>query len=336
MKKTILFLVASLLIAASCKTPTPTPTSNNVIVSGKITQDTHWFGDSVYEMIGKVVVESGAILTIDAGTLVLARDGQGSLATALVVARGGKIIAEGTSLLPITFTSVLSQETDLDETDAGLWGGLVILGNAPISANSTPANIEGIPVNESYGLYGGHDSTDNSGILRYISIRHAGALIGDGNELNGLTLGGVGAGTTIDNIEVIGNLDDGVECFGGNVVLTNILVWAQGDDAFDIDQAFFGEFINFVSIEGSDSDHALEIDGGEGNWNASFSMERGTLISVDGSEVHFRDGAEGYIQFEGLVNIEADSLTNVVIDTLNGSADLTKFNWTYAHYSGAL
>jgi hypothetical protein len=97
---------------------------------------------------------------------------------------------------------------------------------------------------------------------------------------------------------------------GSNVTITNALVWAQGDDAFDIDQAFFGTFDNFISIEGSDSDHALEIDGGEGNWNAEFEMLDGTLISIDGSECHFRDGAIGYIEFAGQANTEADSGTS--------------------------
>ena len=339
MKKSVLALLA-IFVLISCEkwrnNPNPTLTSDYRLVTGHITEDTYWMPDSAYEMVGKVVVDSGVTLTISPGTLIYGRIGDGTQSTALIVSRGAKIIAEGTALTPITFTSVLSADQDLDENDNGLWGGLVILGSAPISADATPSLIEGIPANETYGLYGGTDLTDNSGILRYISIRHGGALLGDGNELNGLTLGGVGSGTIIDNIEVVGNLDDGIECFGGCATLTNTLVWAQGDDAFDIDQAFFGEFINFVSIEGSSSDHALEIDGGEGDWNAPFSMTEGTLISLGISEIHFRDKAVGSISFEGMVNIEADTLTNVIVDTLHGGADLTKFNWTMAHYKGAL
>lgn len=336
MKRNLLIIASIFMMAASCeKNPNPTPTSDNVLVSGHLTEDTHWVSDSTYEMVGKVVVDSGVTLTIDAGTLILAREGQGSSSSALIVSRGGMINAVGTPLIPITFTSVLDGEADLDESDMGLWGGVVILGYAPISADTVPANIEGIPVNEGYGLYGGNDTNDNSGTFSYVSIRHAGTLLGDGNELNGLTLGGVGNGTTINNIEVVANLDDGIEFFGGNVDCENLLVWAQGDDAFDIDQSYCGTISNFVNVEGSDSDHALEIDGGEGTTNDPFVMVNGTLISEDGVEVHFRDFAMGSVQFIGDTNIEADSGTSVVVDTTMG-ADLSVFNWTLTHTKGKL
>ena len=95
------------------------------------------------------------------------------------------------------------------------------------------------------------------------------STIGAGNELNGLTLGGVGSHTTIDKIEVVGNLDDGIEFFGGTVDASNLLVWAQGDDAFDIDQAYSGTISNIAYISGLDSDHGMEIDGPEGASNAT-------------------------------------------------------------------
>jgi hypothetical protein len=134
----------------------------------------------------------------------------------------------------------------------------------------------------------------------------------------------------------VGNLDDGIECFGGTVNLTNTLVWAQGDDAFDIDQAFAGTFDNFISIEGADSDHALEIDGPEGTYEDDFTMLNGTLISVDGSEVHFRDGASGYVEFAGQANVSADSGTSVVVEYLTDGADASVFSWTLAAKKGAL
>ena len=111
-----------------------------------------------------------------------------------------------------------------------------MLGNAPVSTENGDdvGQIEGIAANLPYGVYGGSDVHDNSGVLKYISIRHGGALIGEGNEINGLTLGGVGNGTVIENIEVLSNVDDGVECFGGTVNLTNVLVGYVGDDAIDL------------------------------------------------------------------------------------------------------
>ncbi|NCV51346.1 MAG: hypothetical protein EBW65_02270, partial [Gammaproteobacteria bacterium] len=202
------------MVLTSCKKPEPTPQPEEKIVTGLITEDTYWYADTVYEMAGKVVVKEGATLFIEAGTTIKSRDGQGSLSTALIVAQGGKIEAVGTADAPIVFTSIYD-EGQLDEGDQGLWGGVVILGYAPISADAVPSLIEGIPANLGYGEYGGSNIHDNSGVLKYVSIRHAGTLLGDGNELNGLTLGGVGSGTVIDQIEVVGNLDDGIEFFGG-------------------------------------------------------------------------------------------------------------------------
>ena len=341
MKKILLIAVMAVSLT-SCEKwfgngPTD-PTSENIVVSGMLTEDTHWFSDSTYEMAGKVVVDSGVTLTIDAGTTILAREGQGSLSSALIVARGGMIMAEGTAEHPIVFTSVLSEEVDLDVSDAGLWGGVVILGNAPISADAEEANIEGVPVNDEFGLYGGEDQMDNSGVFTYVSIRHAGTLLGDGNELNGLTLGGGRRGNTIDNIEVVANLDDGIELFGGCVNASNLLVWAQGDDAFDVDQGWFGVITNYVNVEGADSDHGMELDGGEGTTNPFFTFKQGTFLSTDGVEFHFRDGAMGSVQYDytmGTANIEADSATSVMINTEMG-ADLSVFEWTMTHAAGKL
>ena len=339
MKKIVLALTAVLAFISCRPTTTTPPGPKENTITGYISSDMTWYSDTVYTMVGKVVVDSGVTLTIQPGTLIKAEDGQGSLSTALIIARGGMINAQGTADSPIVFTSIYDINGNLDETDQGMWGGIVILGNAPISADAVTANIEGIPVNEGYGLYGGDDQTDNSGILKYVSIRHAGTLLGGGNELNGLTLGGVGRGTTIDHIEVVANLDDGIEFFGGCVDASNLLVWAQGDDAFDVDQGWFGTVTNYVGIEGLDSDHALELDGGEGNTNPAFALEKGTFISSDNLvEFHFRDFALGFVSYDYTVtpaNIVADSATSVMIDATVG-ADLTVFDWTMASERGAL
>src|SRR5690606_29438961 len=136
--------------------------------------------------------------------------------------------------------------TNLTTADVGLWGGIIMLGRAPISVSGDQetGQIEGIPANEPYGQYGGTIPDDNSGSLQYVSIRHGGVSIGSDNEINGLTLGGVRTGTTIRNIEVAANLADGIEWFGGTVNASNLLVWAQGDDALDVDQAYSGTISN--------------------------------------------------------------------------------------------
>ncbi|MEM7161693.1 MAG: hypothetical protein AAF487_04555, partial [Bacteroidota bacterium] len=289
-----------------------TPTGDqNVIVSGSITTDTEWTSDNIYELANKVVVEDGVTLTIQAGTIIKGREGTGSLSSALIVARGGKIMANGTADSPIIFTSILDNivrgqltGTNLTEVDNAKWGGLIILGYAPISAEEgdNEAQIEGIPADEDFGRYGGGSNpnpADNSGVLRYVSIRHGGSLIGEGNEINGLTLGGVGTGTVIENVEVVANLDDGIECFGGTVNITNAIVAFQGDDGIDLDQNYSGTIDNFFVLHGIDTDEAMEIDGPEGTLNDGlFTLRNGTVQTTDGagSAADLKSKAQGLIE----------------------------------------
>lgn len=274
--------------------------------SGFIESDELWEKECIYILNNKVVVPSGVTLTIEAGTIIKGTSGTGSLASALIIAQGGKIIAAGSASEQIVFTSTADNITvgesygsNLDQNNRGLWGGLIVLGYAPSSfpGDVDALQIEGIPAEDSWGLYGGNDPNDNSGILKYISIRHGGALIGEGNEINGLTLGGVGAGTEIDNIEVVGNVDDGIEFFGGTVDASNLLVWAQGDDAIDIDQAYSGTIDNVVVHLGDISDHAFEIDGPEGSLNGSFILQNASIfgngITENGEYADYRSNAMG-------------------------------------------
>jgi len=222
-----------------------------------------WTSDKTYVLNGFVFVNDGQTLTIEAGTVIRARTGQGSLASALIVARGGRIIAEGEKTRPIIFTVEGDDLKGSIPVEArGLWGGLIILGNATINTESGEHMIEGIPISEPRGVYGGIDDDDNSGILEYVSIRHGGTNIGEGNEINGLTLGGVGRQTTIDHVEVISNADDGVEFFGGAVNCSNLVVSFCGDDAFDIDQGYHGKGQFWLGINSTDSDKCLEVTGG--------------------------------------------------------------------------
>jgi len=220
-----------------------------------------WTRDKAYLLNGFVFVNDGQTLTIESGTVIRARTGQGSLASALIVARGGNIIAEGEKTNPIIFTV---EGDDLEGSvpieARGLWGGLIVLGNATINTASGEDMIEGIPISEPRGIYGGFDDDDNSGILRYVSIRHGGTNIGEGNEINGLTLGGVGRQTIIDHVEVISNADDGVEFFGGDVNCRNLVVSFCGDDAFDMDQGYHGKGQFWLAIDCNDK--SMEISGG--------------------------------------------------------------------------
>ncbi|TNE75730.1 MAG: hypothetical protein EP333_03795 [Bacteroidetes bacterium] len=277
-----------------------TPGVQTVTKAGAITSNETWTANNIYKLVGKVVVEDGVTLTIEAGTIIKGSQGTGTLASALIIAQGGKINAQGTAALPIIFTSELDNiqpgqltGTNLDETDQGLWGGLIVLGRAPISAadGDVLSQIEGIPVEDAFGAFGGSDATDNSGVMSYISIRHGGALIGAGNEINGLTLGGVGSGTSISNIEIVSNLDDGIEFFGGTVNVSNIIVGFQGDDGIDIDMNYAGTVSNFLVINGTNSDESIEIDGPEGTTytNGLYTLMNGT-VSGNGD---FKSKAQG-------------------------------------------
>ena len=199
----------------------------------------YWTADNTYHLDGRVFVDDGAVLNIEAGTVIKGMPGDSIDASVLIVARGGKIFAEGTPDKPIIMTA---ESDDLDDPlnpsfdTQGLWGGLIMLGKAPINVAAGENNIEGIPTTEAQGVYGGTDPDDNSGVLRYVSIRHGGISIGEGNEINGLTMGGVGRGTTIEYIEVFANQDDGYEWFGGTVNCRHLIAAFCGDDCFDHDE----------------------------------------------------------------------------------------------------
>jgi hypothetical protein len=292
--------------------------------------------DKIWYLVGRTAVAAGVTLTIEPGTIIKSVGGSGPNASCLIIARGAKINAQGTPSQPIIFTSEADNieigqlvGTSISNASNGLWGGLIILGNAPISADAESVQIEGIPASDNNGLYGGTNETDNSGILSYVSIRHGGANIGEGNEINGLTLGGVGSGTTIDNIEVVANQDDGVEWFGGTVNCSNLLVWNIGDDCIDIDQGYSGDITNVLIVPGLNTDHAFEIDGGEGQWNAPFTIDNSEVISNELEQAHFRADAVGYLSYFGNLNIEANSGTAVVVDTLVSGIDHSVFGWTY-------
>lgn len=390
----MLAVVSAALVFTGCKddsgdgntTPTPTQTGNVKVVQN-ISSNTTWTKDKVYELAGRVTVLSGATLTIEAGTVIKGQAGTGANATALLIARGGKIMAEGTESLPIIFTSVADEITpadvaagnfaspNLDPDINGLWGGVIILGKAPISASNSSGDIsevqiEGIPTSDPNGLYGGSDPADNSGVFKYVSIRHGGTNIGSGNEINGLTLGGVGSGTTIENIEIVANQDDGVEWFGGTVNVKNVVVWNCNDDGIDTDQAWAGTLDNVVVI--TVAGHSFELDGPEGSAKAGHTIKNGSIIcstadrqcediiNVDDNSIvnlenlyftALKDGQKinrvtaAEVTFTGIkINVPAADLANYVNGAVpagvtagtGGFATLSAFNWTWASKAGAM
>jgi hypothetical protein len=277
--------------------------TGDFVLTGEISTKKTLTSDKVWTISGRVFVVDGGELVIPAGTILKAKGGTETNASFICIARGGKIDAQGTADKPIVMTSEADDiqpgsafGSNLGVDQRGLWGGLLVLGKAPSSfkGDVSEYQIEGIPADDKRGLYGGSNAADNSGTMKYISIRHGGALIGQDNEINGLTLGGVGTGTVIENIEVVANVDDGIEWFGGTVNAKNLLVWGQGDDGLDIDQAFAGTVDNAVVIAEAASDHGMEIDGPEGSAKGKFTLKNITLIgSATASDGEYNDNRKG-------------------------------------------
>ncbi len=258
--------------------------------------------DTTYILDGKVFVNDGQTLTIEAGTMVQGMPGQGENATALIVAIGGMIDAQGTATSPIVLTgfgdTYAGTEIFLNKV-RGLWGGLIILGNG-VTNNSTQKRIEGIAETESRGVYGGTDAADNSGTLKYVSVRHGGTEIGSGNEINGISLGAVGSGTTIDYVEVISNLDDGIEFFGGSVNVKHAVVSFCGDDSYDYDEGYKGKGQFWLALQDfkvgdrcAEQDGSVDQEGGSHDIQSQPVIYNATYLSKKAELMIFRDHAGG-------------------------------------------
>ncbi len=210
-------------------------------LSGVISANTTLFSNTVYYLSGLVYVSGGATLTIQPGTIIRGLPGTtGVPGGGLIITRGSKIDAQGTASCPIVFTSY---RQPAGTAESGDWAGVIILGSAPIhtETGATTAMIEGVPDNPPASAeYGGSNASDNSGILTYVRIEYAGFELSTDNEINGLTLGGVGCGTTLEHIEVYKSKDDSFEFFGGTVN-AKWLVSVDGlDDMFDFDFGYSG------------------------------------------------------------------------------------------------
>ena len=240
----------------------------DVVVTSAITTNTTWTRSNVYILDTKIFVEAGALLTIEPGTVIKGRaKANPSDATALVIARGARINANGTAAAPIIFTAEsdnLSITTpNLTESDRGLWGGVVLLGRARLNTVSGQGNVEGIATSDARGIYGGTDDDDNSGVVRYVQIKHSSAIVSANVELNALTLGGVGRGTVIEYVDAYAANDDGFEFFGGTVNTKYLISSFNDDDNYDWDEGFRGKGQFWFAIGATDKgNQAMEMDGG--------------------------------------------------------------------------
>jgi Secretion system C-terminal sorting domain len=282
------------------------------LVSGEITQNTTWTADKTYLLLGNVYVKNNATLTIQPGTLV---QGDKNTHAALVIRRGAKIVANGSRQQPILFTSNAPQPAPGD------WGGLVLCGYAPTNTN-TGTGVAclgvaegGIDTPDGDARYGSGDqpggcgnADDNSGILRFVRIEYAGYAFQLNNELNGLTLAGVGRGTTIDYVQVSYSGDDGFEFFGGTVNCKHLISYGNRDDDFDMDLGYQGNIqfalaIRNPALADVSGSNGLEVDNDGSGTTATPktrpNLSNFTIVGPNGTvadnyrrNAHFRRNSE--------------------------------------------
>jgi hypothetical protein len=310
-------LVAVAAVAAAARTDAAT-----VTVLGPITSTTTWTSNNVYLLTNVVYVINNSILTIEPGTLIRGKpDVPGSFSPGtLVISRGSKIMANGTPEQPIIFTD--ENDDNVPGSTAGAfygnysqcysnaakWGGLILLGKTYIATSDTAPDssvenqIEGL-LDSVNGKYGGGDDDDSSGELSYVQLRYGGFLLSANNEINGLTMGGVGRGTKVHHIEVFNQLDDGVEWFGGTVNTKYLFVWGSGDDSFDTDEGYRGKGQFWCAIQSDQggakmesglSNRGFEFDGGytdnDLNHTQPFSLSRTYNVTLIGLGQNFSGG----------------------------------------------
>ena len=282
---------------------------------------------------GDIYIEPGATLTILPGVRF-----ESDLNSTLAVTRGAQIFAEGNADAPIVFTS--AQDTGVYRQDANNeWGNLTVMGSGYISEDETATNtatpsasnyadMEGLtPAVVGFNDYGGGNDNENSGTIAYCTFSYGGIASIPGKELNGLSLGGIGRGTDIHHVEILNNIDDGIEIWGGTVNLSYVSIWNIGDDSLDVDQGWrgktqFGLIVQGASNTGSQGsgfgDNAMEIDGAERcDWQPvttcaihNYTVIGGTSAVADPSNsgptdnlVEFRDNAR--VQFLNCIFMDA-------------------------------
>lgn len=220
-------------------------------VTDNITEDTVWTSEQTYRLKQTIYVEPGATLTIRSGTRILGEEG-----SALIVQSGAQLRSRGTETAPVVFTSA----RPVGERSSGDWGGVALLGSAPINAPGSV--LEGVG-DASRAMFGGNDPTHSCGVIEYTRIEFAGFPLEQDNELNGLTLGGCGTGTLVDHVQVHFGLDDGVELFGGTVDLRHVVITRAQDDSMDWDMGWSGS-AQFIAIQQDlEGDNGFEASSGE-------------------------------------------------------------------------
>ena len=280
----VLVIGGALLANTGCKkdeddaiVPDPTPASNLITIDQPISASTEWTADHRYLIKGFVEVEAGATLTIAPGTVIF---GDKTTKETLIINRGATINAAGTAADPIVFTSA----EPAGSRAPGDWGGIILCGRAPVNLPGGTGVVEG----GVEAVFGGTDAADNSGRLSFVRIEFPGIAFQPNNEINGLTLAGVGSGTTIDHIQVSYSGDDSYEWFGGAVNSKRVISFGGLDDDFDMDNGFSGKLQFGVAVRDANQADASGSNGLEhdndasGSTNSPFTTPIITNVSILG------------------------------------------------------
>ncbi|MDZ7831671.1 MAG: hypothetical protein U5L07_07950 [Desulfobacterales bacterium] len=316
------------------------------VLSGDITSDMTLTADTLWELSGLVVVKDGATLTIEPGTTIIGQSGTGTNTSYMIIDKGARIIADGTAANPIVFTSKIAHDGGAEAP--GQWGGLTIIGNAAdVGVSAGEAQVQPYEVNTEF-VPGSTDAADNSGVLRYVEILNSGITMEQDKEINGLSLVGVGSGTTVDHVTVKRSDDDGIEIWGGTVNLSNCTVEYTTDDQFDIDDGYSGTVTNLTINQVTDGNAGIEMSGTTAatfkglKLTQNFSDKEGAIFfKKDGIGGHFENcqiidnvddgqtivsqGAadEFNISFENVTITSPDAATNFAdLEGGTGSADI--------------
>lgn len=285
-------------------------------LEGTISQDLTLTADKEWRLSGFVTVGAGNVELVDQAAVTAAKAAGVTLTIepgvhvkafntgVLLVTRGSKIEAEGTAAQPITFSSIEDDNFDGE----GEWGGVVVQGFAPqygpgntgpCFGTGTVCNVDG-EGGDGIGKFGGSDKADNSGTIKYVRIAEAGRVAGPNNEINGLTLQGVGHGTTVDYIQVHNNLDDGIEWFGGTVNVTHAVLTNNDDDDIDFDEGYQGNIQyaiirknpNKATPSGSNDPRGIEANSSDEDY---VTQTQGAIanVTIVGSEVNKATNSKG-------------------------------------------
>ncbi|MGB5821034.1 MAG: multidrug transporter [Saonia sp.] len=267
--------------------------------TGSITESLTLESDTEYLITGATIVASGAVLTIEPGTVIRAEAGPNVY---LAIEQGAQIVANGTPSSPIIFTSNSSAPS------AGDWGGLIVLGRAPVNSVTGDATatseIGNLP-------YGGNVADDNSGVLRYVRVQYSGGAADGQSENNGFSFYGVGSGTTVEYIQAFEGDDDGVEFFGGTVNASFVAVVNAADDSIDWTEGYSGTITNaYVLQESGIGDEAFECDGFNTDFtNATGLFSNPTVENVTIVSESDDDSTRGFLLRAGTQG----TFTNVLI-----------------------